>query len=174
MYYTPGWGAIITAVSTLSGVALTQWNSNRQSWRQHTETRRVEQRVAVLDVLTAASRVEAILSGRLVFAIEQELDGLVIDDVDDQYMQIFIELEARCNELLHAVRKAEVVITLRKIVAALDELNSHRMDLVRIIDESEQALRRREPDSAALAEAAARLVTLNHQLRTATRAQLAR
>jgi|EndMetStandDraft_6_1072998.scaffolds.fasta_scaffold83708_1 hypothetical protein len=174
MYYTPGWGAVITAVSTLSGVALTQWNANRQSWRQHTEARRVEQRVAVHDVLVAASRLEATLDGKLVFAIDQEVNGTVIDDVDEHYMPIFIELGTRANELLHAVRKAELVVTVGKIVAALDELNSHRVDLVRIITESEQAVRKREPDSRSLTDATAKLATLYFELRTVTRNEFAR
>jgi uncharacterized protein (UPF0212 family) len=174
MYYTPGWGAVITAVSTLSGVALTQWNANRQSWRQHTEARRVEQRLAILDVLMAASRLEASLDGRLVFAIDQELNGTVIDDVDEHYMPIFVELGTRANELLHAVRKAELVITVPKIAGALDELNSHRLDLVRIITETEQAVRNREPDNKALAEATTTLATLYFELKSVTRNEFAR
>jgi hypothetical protein len=174
MYYTPGWGAVITAVSTLSGVALTQWNANRQSWRQHTEARRVEQRVAVLDVLAAASRLEATLNGNLVFAIDQELNGTEIDDVDEHYRPIFIELGTRANELLHAVRKAELVITVQKIAAALDELNGHRTDLARVIDECEQAVRKRELDSRALTEATTKLAKLYFQLRAVTREEFSR
>lgn len=59
MYYTPGWGALMTLVGTLGGglggVALTQWNQHWLHRKQADDQHRLEQRAAVATVIEAGA-----------------------------------------------------------------------------------------------------------------------
>jgi hypothetical protein len=59
MYYTPGWGALLTVIGTLSGGVvggvLTQWGQRRLYRRQLADQHRLEKRESIASVLDASA-----------------------------------------------------------------------------------------------------------------------
>ncbi|MCV7441526.1 hypothetical protein H7K33_04740 [Mycobacterium paraense] len=177
MFYTPGWGALLTAVSTLTGalggVAITQWNSNRQSAREYFEARRSEQRLAVLDVMEPAAMLTPKMR-RFASLIDRAAAGEAVQDIEAFYGPAYKEAVTQKSELTRAIRKAALIITEPKIAEALEGLEKAADDLAAERSAAGLAAERGQPDSTALRRA---IDTYNFsalRLRVVAREQLTR
>lgn len=177
MFYTPGWGALLTAVATLSGVAITQWNANRQTSRTQLNATRIEQRQVVLEILEAVAVLEVKLK-RFAAALDKGKkkleDGTFNHTVDDFYSQSYRAAIDQGSELTRALRKGDLVVTDKKIIYVLQQLRNSAKDLARARTEAGRNAEEGNPDSAALRAATTSLYSNGVRLSTVTRRQLAR
>lgn len=177
MFYTPGWGALLTAVATLSGVAITQWNANRQTSRTQLNATRIEQRQVVLEILEAVAVLETKLR-RFAATLDKGKkaleDGTFNHTVDDFYSQSYREAIDQGNALTRALRKGELVITDKKMIYVLQQLRNSAKELARVRTEAGRTAEEGNADSAALRAATTSLYSNGVRLSTVTRRQLAR
>jgi hypothetical protein len=116
VFYTPGCGALMTVGGTLGGVALTQWNVNRQSAREIDDERRIQQREAILDVLSATAKLIPKLA-RFAKLLDDAKQALV-SDYNAYYGPAYKSAVEQSNVLTKAYRKAELIVTDKKVSAA--------------------------------------------------------
>jgi hypothetical protein len=172
VFYTPGWGALMTVGGTLGGVALTQWNANRQSAREFDDERRVEQREAVLDVLSATAELIPKLA-RFAKLLDDAKRGPV-SDYNAYYGPAYKSAVEQSNVLTRVYRKAELIVTDKKISAALDGLRDTAKILAQTRSSSGKAAEAGQPDSQPLRAAIAAHEASGTRLKSVTRQRLNR
>ncbi|WP_344319869.1 hypothetical protein [Nocardia ninae] len=146
MYYTPGWGALMTVVGTLTaglgGVALTQLNQYRLFHTQASEQHRIEQRQTVQSVVEAGMSVVKAWKGFLNEAKKAAEDSSYPIIARSQFEDAGRDVIDSINGYRSAGTNALLVLTNMTIIEKVDAVQGQVETLEQLVYTIQGALHR--------------------------------
>ena len=138
MYFTPGWGAILTSAGAIAGVAVgagaARWNMHSILTKQTAHQHKIEQREAVAvitDAIVALADNGQFFHSARMLAKSVEPDGKLDAECLDRFNAEVPRANERVNAVKAALRRSMLVIDLDELesqIAPLNELIGHYSD----------------------------------------------